>query len=61
MLQKHNAMKTRKLFAGAGFMMLMMMAGLGDSHPAALLVWLAVSVALLYIGRAFDFQTRKNR
>lgn len=54
-------MKTRNLCAGAGFMMLMMMAGLGDSHPAALLVWLAVSVALLYIGRAFDFQTRKNR
>ena len=53
-------MRTRKLFAGAGVIMLLMMAGMGESHPVALLVWLAVSVAMLYIGRAFDFQTRKR-
>lgn len=57
---KTKKMKLRKFCAGAGFMMLVLAAGLGGSHPAALLGWLGVSVVLLYIGRAFSFQTRKR-
>lgn len=55
-------MKTRfqNVCAGAGLTMLLMMAGMGESSPGVQIVWLAAASALLYKGRAFDFQSSKN-
>lgn len=54
-------MKIRKICASIGVTMLLMMSCMGESHPLALLVWLAVSVAMIYIGRAFDFQNKNSK
>lgn len=53
-------MKTRfqKVCAGAGLTMLLMTAGMGESSPVALLIWLVAASALLYKGRAFSFQNK---
>ncbi len=55
-------MKTRfqNVCAGAGLTMLLMMAGMGESSPVVLFIWLVAAALLLYKGRAFDFQSSKS-
>lgn len=45
--------------AGAGLTMLIMMVGMGESNPVALIIWLGAACVLLYKGCAFNFQ-KKN-
>lgn len=55
-------MRTRfqNVCSGAGLTMLFMMAGMGESSPVVLFIWLGAACALLYKGRTFDFQSPKT-
>lgn len=48
----------QKVCAGAGLTMLLMTAGMGESSPMVLIMWLIAAGALLYKGRAFSFQKK---
>lgn len=44
----------RKISAGIGFIMLLMMAGFEDGPILGYISWLGASVALLWYGKAFE-------
>lgn len=48
--------KIQNVCAAAGGITLVMGAGIVTENPIVLLVWLAISVSLLYVGKAFSFQ-----
>lgn len=53
--------KARNNCAIIGVVMFLMTSCMGESDMVALFVWLAVSLILLYIGRAFDFQNKNSK
>lgn len=61
LIKEGKIMKIRNNCAIIGVVMFLLTSCMGESDIVALLVWLAVSLALLYIGRAFDFQNKNSK
>lgn len=51
--------KIQDVCAAIGVTTLLMGAGIVTENPIVVLVWLTVSVSLLYIGKAFSFQQNR--
>ncbi len=44
-----------------GFMMVMMMAGMGNSSVGFLLAWLIIANIFMFIGKGFSFQQKPKK
>lgn len=51
--------KIQKACAVIGGTALLMGAGIVTENPIILIVWLTISVSLLYVGKAFSFQQNR--